>query len=85
MDEITAEMQHRQTSLSCDRPTSTIDSDISGPPCNSEISLDHTSEASGISESSSEYCDDHSSVSSEDSEDNSAAHARAFTSNGCKF
>lgn len=85
VDEITAEMQHRQTSLSSNRPTSTIDSDISGPPCDSETSPDHTSDVSDVSESSSEYWDDQSSVSSKDSDHNTVEHTRAFTSNGCKF
>lgn len=85
MDEITAEMQHRQTSLSCDRSPSKVDSDISAPPSDSETSLGHASDASDVSESSSGYSDDLSSVSSEDSEEDTAVHTRAFTSNGCRF
>ncbi|KIY30726.1 STE/STE11 protein kinase [Cryptococcus gattii E566] len=84
MDEITAEMQHRQTSLSCDRPPSKVDSDISAPPSDSETSLGHSSDASDVLESSSGYSDDRSSVSSEDSEEDMAVHTRAFTSNGSK-
>lgn len=85
VDEITAEMQHRQTSLSCDRSPSKIDADISAPPCDSETSLGHASDASDVSESSIGYSDDQSSVNSEDSEEDTAMHTRAFTSNGCRF